>query len=132
LNGGTGFSTMTPEDLARFGPIEDIDVPCAAYDLLDIDTGSSTRGIAPAEALAQVSSAGRSPLTIAEGIALVAAHPEVLRKNHCFYLAGSSAGDRRVPALWLSGGRPRLGWCWAGNPHTWLGMASCRGRAVCG
>ncbi|MGQ0669203.1 MAG: DUF5701 family protein [Actinomycetota bacterium] len=20
---------------------------------------------------------------------------------------------------------PRLGWCWAGNPHTWLGSASC-------
>jgi hypothetical protein len=39
-----------------------------------------------------------------------------------------TAGDRRVPALWISGGAPKLGWCWAGNPHTWLGSASCATR----
>jgi NhaA family Na+:H+ antiporter len=44
-------------------------------------------------------------------------------------LLGSRAGDRRVPALWLRRGHPKLGWCWAGNPHTWLGSASCGGRA---
>jgi hypothetical protein len=24
-----------------------------------------------------------------------------------------------------------LGWCWDGNPHTWLGSASCKTRIGC-
>ena len=39
-----------------------------------------------------------------------------------------AAGDKRVPALWVSARRPRLGWCFQGAPHTWLGSASCGGR----
>ena len=35
---------------------------------------------------------------------------------------------RRVPTFWVSKGAPRLGWCWAGNPHSWLGAASAAGR----
>jgi hypothetical protein len=27
------------------------------------------------------------------------------------------------------GDAPKLGWCWAGNRHTWLGFASAAGRA---
>ena len=56
--------------------------------------------------------------------------PEVLEKNKCFMLAGSRARarDRRVPALWISERAPKLGWCWDGNPHTWLGTASAGGR----
>jgi Family of unknown function (DUF5701) len=49
-------------------------------------------------------------------------------KNGGFSLAGSRCGDRRVTALWISQNRPKLGWCWAGNPHTWLGTASCADR----
>jgi hypothetical protein len=52
----------------------------------------------------------------------------VLKTANAFSLLGSRRGDRRVPALWLSGGRPRLGWCWAGAPHFWLGSASCAER----
>jgi hypothetical protein len=40
-------------------------------------------------------------------------------------LAAAGAGDRRVPGLWISGGAPKLGFCWAVNHHTWLGVASC-------
>ncbi|WFF07707.1 DUF5701 family protein [Micromonospora sp. WMMD1076] len=29
-----------------------------------------------------------------------------------------------MPALWISQGAPKLGWCWFGNPHTWLGSAT--------
>ncbi|WP_238695248.1 DUF5701 family protein [Ornithinimicrobium flavum] len=46
--------------------------------------------------------------------------------------------DTRVPALWISNGTgrdgqerkdaPKVGWCWAGNHHTWLGIASVAGR----
>jgi hypothetical protein len=42
--------------------------------------------------------------------------------------AGGPDGDRRVLALWISGGAPKLGWCWDGNPHDWLGVASAGGR----
>jgi hypothetical protein len=63
-----------------------------------------------------------------EGIALITHYPDVLMKNNGFSLLGSRCGDRRVTALWISGGKPKLGWCWTGNPHTWLGSASCRYR----
>jgi hypothetical protein len=51
-----------------------------------------------------------------------------LEKNSCFTLAGSRRHDRRVPAMWISERAPKLGWCWDGNPHTWLGVASAAGR----
>ncbi|MGH3131815.1 MAG: DUF5701 family protein, partial [Gaiellaceae bacterium] len=74
----------------------------------------------------------RSPMTIDEGIALLIHNPEVLETKNCFSLLGSRCGDRRVTAMWISGGKPRLGWCWAGNPHTWLGSASCASRVGAG
>lgn len=128
--GKRGFTTMDTEDLRRFGPIEGLELPGGpAYLLVDVDTGRDTLNVTPDEALKRTAAAGRSPLTLEEGIALVTHYPEALRKNGCFSLLGSRCGDRRVTALWLSGGRPKLGWCWAGNPHTWLGSASCGGRA---
>ncbi|WP_244305614.1 DUF5701 family protein, partial [Kitasatospora cheerisanensis] len=27
---------------------------------------------------------------------------------------------------------PKVGWCWAGNRHTWLGFGSATGRQVAG
>jgi Family of unknown function (DUF5701) len=46
--------------------------------------------------------------------------------------------DARTPAVWISNGTgrdgpanrdaPKVGWCWAGNRHTWLGFASASGR----
>jgi len=50
-------------------------------------------------------------------------------KNHCFMLMGSRRGDLRVPALWISEKAPKLGWCYDGNPHTWLGIASAESRS---
>lgn len=29
---------------------------------------------------------------------------------------------------WISANVPKLGWCWDGNPHTWLGVASATTR----
>jgi hypothetical protein len=126
--GGTGFTTMEPDDLARFRPLPELDVPGAPYLLLDVDAGPDTRGVPPVEALPRITSAGRSPLTIAEGVAVLVSDPGVLRGRNCFSLLGSRAGDKRVPALWMSARRPRLGWCYQGAPHTWLGSASCAGR----
>src|SRR5574341_1080614 len=101
-----------------------------AYLLVDIDRGSETLNGTPDEALQAIHRANRSPLTIEEGIAILTHHPDFLQKNRCFSLLASRCGDQRVPALWISAGRPRLGWCWAGNPHTWLGSASCRSRVA--
>lgn len=121
-------------DLATYHPLPELDVPDApAYLLLDVDRGAEFRGVRPEDALPAIRARGRTPLSIDEGIAVVTQVPELLERNHCFMLAGSRRADRRVPALWISGGRvaeraPKLGWCWDGNPHTWLGVASAAGR----
>jgi hypothetical protein len=126
--GGSGFTTMTDDDLARFRPLPELQVPAGPYLLLDVDPGADTLNVPPAEVLPRLTAAGRSPLTIAEGLAVLVSDPGVLRGRNCFSLLGSRAGDKRVPALWISARRPRLGWCYQGAPHTWLGSASCAAR----
>lgn len=127
--GRPGVVEMTPTEPAAFQPIDEVDVPKAgAYLAYGIDTGRETLNITPDEALPRILGEGRSPLTIQEGVAVLMQRPGVLRSANAFSLLGSRKGDKRVPALWTSKGRPRLGWCWAGNPHTWLGSASCAGR----
>ncbi len=101
----------------------------AAYLLLDVERGEEFCGVRPEDALPVIQGRDRTPLTIDEGIALVTQAPEVLVKNQCFMLSGSRRDDRRVPALWISERAPKLGWCWDGNPHSWLGVASAGRRA---
>jgi len=130
LGGKQGFTDMDAEDLRRFVPIEGVDVPDGpVYLIVDVDTGADTLSVTPDDAIDTIAGQGRSPLTIDEGLALATHHPELLRTRNCFSMLGSRCGDRRVTTIWLSKGRPRLGWCWAGAPHTWLGSASC-GRRV--
>ena len=126
--GGPGFTTMDDDDLARFRPLPELQVPVGPYLLVDVDPGADTLNLPPAEALPRLQAAGRTPLTIAEGLAVLVSDPGVLRGRNCFSLLGSRAGDKRVPALWISARRPRLGWCYQGAPHSWLGSASCAGR----
>ena len=124
-----GFTVIDADDIKSFKPIEGVNIPSVmVYLAVDIDTGKGTLNITPDEAMKIIKKENRSPLTIDEGIALITHHAEILKKNNCFSLLGSRCGDRRVPALWISGGKPKLGWCWAGNPHTWLGSASCGNR----
>jgi hypothetical protein len=129
LPAGSGLTNMTDDDLRRFRPIEGLTVPDAGlYLLMDVDTGAEYLNVTPDLALPRITGRGRSPLTVAEGIAVVTHLPGILRERNCFSLLGSRCGDRRVTAVWVSKRRPRLGWCWAGNPHTWLGSASGGGR----
>jgi hypothetical protein len=129
LAGRSGFTTMDRDDLKRFVPVDGLAQPQgSAYLIADIDTGAGTLNVTPDEAMTTIAAQNRSPLTIDEGIALVTHYPDVLKTRNCFSMVGSRCGDRRVTALWVSAGRPRLGWCWAGNPHTWLGSASCDSR----
>jgi uncharacterized protein DUF5701 len=119
-------------DLASYHPIKGCEPPAAAYLLRDVERGEEFCNVRPEDATRTIHDRGRTPLTIDEGIALVTQQPTVLEKNRCFMLAGSRRtavpGDRRVPALWISGRAPKLGWCWDGNPHTWLGTASAGSR----
>jgi hypothetical protein len=124
-----GIISMHPVNPEQFAPISNVQIPDApAYLQIDIDRGDDLRNIAPEQALGTIKTRSRSPLTIDEGLAILTHHPEFLIKNHCFSMLGSRCGDRRVPALWISERQAKLGWCWDGNPHTWLGSASAGAR----
>lgn len=116
------------EDPARYHPV-DPDVPRdQPYVISGFEPGTEYLNVPPRDAVPQILDRGRLPVTIEEGLAAFVAHPEVLARNACFSLAGSTRGDKRVPALWISGKSPKLGWCFAGAPHTWLGTASLAAR----
>jgi hypothetical protein len=134
-DGKPGFTTMGADELKRFGPIDSVEIPNAvAYLATDIDTGADTLNMTPDDALPLILKRRRSPLTIDEGVALLTHRPDVLATHNAFSLLGSRCGDRRVTAIWSSekgdqrGRQPRLGWCFAGAPHTWLGSASLKAR----
>ncbi|MET0740184.1 MAG: DUF5701 family protein [Candidatus Nanopelagicales bacterium] len=136
-NGKPGFTTMEADELKRFGPIDTVEIPNAVtYLATDIATGADTLNVTPDAALPLIRKSGRSPLTIDEGVAVLTHHPDVLATHNAFSLLGSRCGDRRVTAIWSSekgdhrGRQPRLGWCFAGAPHTWLGSASLGSRLV--
>ncbi|MBC9728028.1 DUF5701 family protein [Streptomyces sp. TRM68367] len=133
LHGGKlpGFvdRSFEPGALERFVATEETDLPDQrAYLLTGVERGEEFCGVVPRDAMDTIAGRGRTLLTIEEGVALVTHFPQVLVKNKCFSLGGSRSGDRRVPAIWISQQAPKLGWCWEGNPHTWLGMASAAGR----
>jgi hypothetical protein len=127
----SGIVKLFPLEPKDFITIPEISIPKKeAYLLVDIDRGKSLLNVRPSEALQTIYNQQRSPLTIEEGIAIVTQFPEFLVKNNCFSLLGSRhPGDQRVPAIWINASKqPNLGWCWNGNPHTWLGSASCKAR----
>jgi hypothetical protein len=123
-----GWTDMADE-IHAYRPIDALDIPeSPVYLLVDVDTGKGTLNVRPDDALPMITDAGRSPLTIDEGVALVTQLPEVLKVRNAFQALGSRADNKRIPSFWMSKGAPRLGWCWAGNPHTWLGAASASAR----
>ena len=126
-----GITKLAPLVPVDFSSIESVDIPNKTiYLLIDIDRGRESLNIRPQDALITIQEATRSPLTIDEGIAIVTQYPEFLMRNNCFsLLASRHKGDKRVPAIWINGkNHPNLGWCWDGNPHTWLGSASGKKR----
>ena len=123
-----GVSVIDRDEAPTYKAI--VDVPDEPYLLWGIDTGSEFCNVTPETALATVTGRGRTPLTIDEGVALTIVRPDMLRPNKCFSLMGSRTGtNQRVPAVWISERRAKLGWCWDRNPHTWLGAASASGPA---
>ena len=143
--GKQGFVVSDMSDVDDFSPIESIDVPDAPlYLLYDLDRGDAMANWSPDEALPAIVDAGRTPLTLTEGVHWLLQRPDVLERGHCFMTIGSrlrkpsGALDARTPAVWISNGTgrdgsanrdaPKVGWCWAGNRHTWLGFGSAGGR----
>ena len=127
----TGWTEYTAEDLAGYRPIGGVDVPAhAAYLITDIDTGTATLGVRAKDAVPLIEAQGLTPLTVDEGVSLLALWPGILKDRNAFFLPGARDTSKRVAALWVSKGHPRLGWCWEGNPHTWLGSASCGARVA--
>lgn len=145
LNARPGFVVVDMADLADFEPIESVTVPDRPLYLVQgLDRGDEMANWSPDEALPAIAARGRSPVTVSEGISWLLQEPGALERNHCFMTIGSrkrkGAGlDARTPAIWISGGTgrdgrenrgaPKIGWCWAGNRHTWLGFASTAGRS---
>ena len=139
-----GFVVDDLTDLEEFTPVAGLAVPDSPLYLVhEPDRGDDLRNRSPNEALPAITERGRTPLTINEGISWLLQEPKVLEPNHCFMTVGSrkpkrTGLDARTPAIWISGGTghdgparrgaPKVGWCWAGNRHTWLGFASASTR----
>ena len=145
LGNKAGFVVTDMTDVDGFTPISAVTVPDAPlYLLRDVDRGDTMANWTPDEALPAIADAGRTPLTLTEGLHWLLQQPGTLERNRCFMTIGArrrkSGGslDARTPAIWLSNGTgrdgaanrdaPKVGWCWAGNRHTWLGFASAGHR----
>lgn len=129
--GKHGVTILRPHTSQNFKTIDGVTIPdTAVYLLVNIDRGKGNINLPPNQAMELIKNESRFPLTISEGIAIVTQYPEFLMKNNCFSLLASRTGnDQRVPAIWINSKKePNLGWCWDGNPHTWLGSASCKER----
>ena len=145
VGGRQGFVVSDMSDVDEFTPISSVEEPATpVYLVRDLDRGDAMANWSPDEALPAIADAGRTPLTLTEGLHWVLQRPEVLERGHCFMTIGSRRRrpdgtlDARTPAVWFSNGTgrdglanrnaPKVGWCWAGNRHTWLGFASAGGR----
>ena len=140
-----GFVVEDMTDLDEFAPIAGVEVPDAGlYVVRGVERGDDLLGWKPDDAVPEIVGRGRSPMTVSEGISWLLQEPGALEANACFMCAGSrkvnarGGLDARTPALWISRGTgrdgrerkgaPKVGWCWAGNHHTWLGFASVASR----
>ncbi|GLP76556.1 hypothetical protein TUM20983_36660 [Mycobacterium antarcticum] len=142
-SGKSGFVVTDMSDVDEFESVVPLpDSP--VYLVEDVDRGDGYANWSPNEVDRDLTAAGRTPLTLTEGLTWLLQQPAALQRNHCFMTIGSrkrkpgGALDTRTPAIWISNGTgrdgsanrnaPKIGWCWAGNRHTWLGFGSSSGR----
>ena len=146
--GKAGFVVTDMTDVDEFTPVQEAAPPAAdVYLVTAIDRGDHLANWSPDEALPAILDAHRTPLTLSEGLQWLLHQPDALERNRCFMTIGSRLRtgnelDARTPAIWISNGTgrdgganrdaPKVGWCWAGNRHTWLGFASASRRLSCG
>ncbi|MER8186871.1 DUF5701 family protein [Kitasatospora sp. NPDC094015] len=144
-DGRPGFVVADMADVDLFAPLDPLALPGSPLQLLTgPDRGDRMAGWSPNEALPALVAEARTPLLLTEGIHWLLQQPDVLERNRCFMTIGSRLRrpdgtlDARTPAIWISNGTgrdgrerrnaPKVGWCWAGNRHTWLGFTSATGR----
>jgi hypothetical protein len=149
LDGKPGFVVTDMSDIDDFKSISSVRLPDAPlYVIRDLDRGDAMANWSPDEALPAIGEAGRTPLTLTEGLHWLLQRPDTLARGRCCMTIGSrrrkpgGSLDARTPAVWISNGTgrdgpanrnaPKVGWCWAGNRHTWLGFASASGRKSLG
>jgi hypothetical protein len=147
VNGKPAFVVSDMSDVDHFTATSSVALPAApVYLVYDLDRGDAMANWSPDEALSAISGAGRTPLTLTEGLHWLLQRPETLQRGHCFMTIASrrrkpdGSLDARTPALWISNGTgrdgganrdaPKVGWCWAGNRHTWLGFATAASRVT--
>ena len=145
--GKAGFVVADMTDVDEFTPIKEAASPAASvYLMTEVDRGDHLANWSPDEALPAILDAHRTPLTLSEGLHWLLQQPDALERNQCFMTIGSRLRkangelDARTPAIWISNGTgrdgtanrdaPKVGWCWAGNRHTWLGFASAVDRRL--
>jgi hypothetical protein len=143
IDGRPGFVVTDMTDVDRFESV--VLLPNSAlYVVRGISRGDEMANWSPDEALPAITGSGRTPLTLNEGLHWLLQRPAVLERNRCFMTIASrlqkpNGGlDARTPAIWFSNGTgrdgpqnrhaPKVGWCWAGNRHSWLGFASAADR----
>ena len=131
LNGKPGFVVTDMADVDEFMAIAAVRLPGApVYVVRDPDRGDAMANWSPDEALPAITDAGRTPLTLTEGLHWLLQRPDVLARGRCFMTIASrrrkpdGSLDARTPAVWISNGTgrdgptnrnaPKVGWCWAG------------------
>ena len=141
--GRPGFVVADMTDIDDFSSVAAMpDSP--VYLLRGLDRGDDMTNWSPAEADSAIAAVGRTALTLGEGLHWLLQQPAALERARCFMTIGSRLRkadgtlDARTPGIWISNGTgrdgadrrdaPKVGWCWAGNRHTWLGFASAAGR----
>ena len=143
-----GFVVVDMPDVDDFAPVG-VELPERPeegpfYVVTGVDRGDDLANWSPEEALPELTGRGRTPLTLTEGLHWVLQQPAALERGRCFMTIASrlrkadGTFDARTPAIWISNGTgrdgrerkdaPKVGWCWWGNRHTWLGFASTTGR----
>ena len=134
-NGKHGFLVVDMPDVDDFALIASVRLRAGPLYLINrLDRCDHMANWSPDEALPAITAAGRTPLSLSEGIHWLLQQPEMLQRNHCFMTIGSQLPkpngslNARTPALWINNGTgcdgpdnrnaPKAGWCSAGGRHT--------------
>jgi hypothetical protein len=105
VNDKPGFVVTDMVDVDEFTPIPSVKLPDAPlYLLRDLDRGDAMANWSPDEALPAIIEAGRTPLTLSEGVHWLLQRPDVLARGRCFMTIGSRR--RTPPVRWTPGRLP--------------------------
>jgi hypothetical protein len=134
-NSKHGFLVVDMPDVDDFAPIDSVRLSAGPLYLINrLDRCDHMANWSPDEALPAITAAGRTPLSLSEGIHWLMQQPEMLQRNHCFMTIGSRlpkpngslnartprSGSTTAPAATgqTTATPPKARWCSAGGRHT--------------